>query len=103
MAPAPRTLMLLTVLAAAFMAGNSAAKARGAASVPFAVVADAPTGTGISGSISAKRDGGACSEDSDCESGECEGGSCCTPHGATCDSSSHCCGHQSCGKDGTCP
>ncbi|MDD2336345.1 MAG: hypothetical protein PHD01_07185 [Geobacteraceae bacterium] len=48
-------------------------------------------------------DGAACSSNDDCSSKVCEGGSCCTDYGATCDSSSHCCGHQSCGGDGTCP
>jgi len=51
----------------------------------------------------AKGDGGACSSDDECDSGKCEGGSCCTKHGDPCDSTSHCCGHQSCKKDGTCP
>jgi hypothetical protein len=54
------------------------------------------------------RDGAACSEDDECKSGTCEGGSCCTDTGNTCTSSSHCCGHVSCNipKDetsGTCP
>jgi len=47
-------------------------------------------------------DGAACSCDDECVSKVCEGGSCCTDYGATCDSSSHCCGHQSC-VNGTCP
>jgi hypothetical protein len=49
------------------------------------------------------RDGAACSGADECKSGVCEGGSCCTDYGASCDSASHCCGHQSCTKDGTCP
>jgi hypothetical protein len=48
-------------------------------------------------------DGAACSSNDECSSNVCEGGSCCTDYGATCDSSSHCCGHQSCGSDGKCP
>lgn len=48
-------------------------------------------------------DGAACSDNSECNSGVCEGGSCCTAHGAACNSTSHCCGHQSCGEDGKCP
>jgi Ca2+/H+ antiporter len=48
-------------------------------------------------------DGAACSANSDCSSKKCEGGSCCTKHDDPCDSSSHCCGHQSCGTDGKCP
>lgn len=48
------------------------------------------------------RDGAACSSDDECASNVCEGGSCCTDYGATCDSTSHCCGHQSC-VNGTCP
>ncbi len=47
-------------------------------------------------------DGAACSSGDECNSGTCEGGSCCTAHGDTCDSTSHCCGHQSC-TDGSCP
>jgi hypothetical protein len=47
-------------------------------------------------------DGAACSSDEECTSGKCEGGSCCTKHEDPCDSSSHCCGHQSC-VDGKCP
>lgn len=49
------------------------------------------------------RDGAACSDNDECKSGVCEGGSCCTDYGASCDSSSHCCGHQSCNKNNTCP
>lgn len=48
------------------------------------------------------RDGAACSNNDECSSGVCEGGSCCTNYGDSCDSSSHCCGHQSC-TNGTCP
>ena len=48
------------------------------------------------------RDGAACSENDECQH-VCEGGSCCTDYGKRCDSSSHCCGHQSCTKAGTCP
>jgi hypothetical protein len=55
------------------------------------------TGTSKSG------DGAACSSNSDCSSNVCEGGSCCTNYGDPCDSSSHCCGHQSCGSNGRCP
>jgi len=47
-------------------------------------------------------DGAACSSNDECSSNVCEGGSCCTDYGASCNSSSHCCGHQSC-VDGTCP
>jgi len=46
-------------------------------------------------------DGAACSSNDECK-GVCEGGSCCTNYGDPCNSSSHCCGHQSC-TDGTCP
>lgn len=48
-------------------------------------------------------DGAACSGNDECSSTVCEGGSCCTDYGAICDSSSHCCGHQSCGSDNRCP
>ena len=48
-------------------------------------------------------DGAACSCNDECSSNVCEGGSCCTDYGDPCDSSSHCCGHQSCGSDGRCP
>jgi hypothetical protein len=54
-------------------------------------------------STSKSSDGAACSSNDECSSKVCEGGSCCTDYGATCDSSSHCCGHQSCGSDGKCP
>lgn len=47
------------------------------------------------------RDGAACSSDDECK-GVCKGGSCCTDHGDSCNSSSHCCGYQSC-NNGTCP
>ena len=47
-------------------------------------------------------DGAACSNNDECNSNVCEGGSCCTAHGASCDETSHCCGHQSC-TDGKCP
>ena len=47
-------------------------------------------------------DGAACSTNEECRSNTCEGGSCCTAHGAPCDSSSHCCGYQSC-TNGKCP
>jgi hypothetical protein len=40
------------------------------------------------------RDGAACSSNDECKSDVCEGGSCRTAHGASCDSDSHCCGHQ---------
>jgi len=51
-----------------------------------------------------KSDGGACSNNDECKSGTCEGGSCCTDSGDSCDSSSHCCGHPSQGcTDGKCP
>jgi hypothetical protein len=53
-------------------------------------------------SQSASRDGAACSDNNDCKSKVCEGGSCCTDYGATCDANSHCCGHQSC-TNGQCP
>lgn len=79
-------------------------------------VAPAPGGAAVStqeASVAAGekrkgRDGAACSDGDECQSGTCEGGSCCTDHGATCDSSSHCCGHQSCTvaageTSGTCP
>lgn len=48
-------------------------------------------------------DGAACSGNDECSSSVCEGGSCCTDYGDPCDSSSHCCGHQSCGNNGRCP
>ncbi|MRR54878.1 MAG: hypothetical protein EG822_10270 [Deltaproteobacteria bacterium] len=48
-------------------------------------------------------DGAACSSNDECSSNVCEGGSCCTNYGDPCDSTSHCCGHQSCGSDGRCP
>lgn len=48
------------------------------------------------------RDGAACSDKKECESDVCEGGSCCTDYGKSCDSNSHCCGHQSC-TDNFCP
>lgn len=54
-------------------------------------------------STSKSGDGAACSSNDECSSSVCEGGSCCTDYGATCDSSTHCCGHQSCGSDGKCP
>ncbi len=47
------------------------------------------------------RDGAACSGNSECIH-VCEGGSCCTNYGDPCNSSSHCCGHQSC-NNGKCP
>jgi len=47
------------------------------------------------------RDGAACSSSDECVN-TCEGGSCCTAHDDDCDSSSHCCGHQSC-TNGKCP
>jgi len=56
----------------------------------------------IAGSSTKGRDGAACSSNDECKSDVCEGGSCCTAHGASCDSASHCCGHQSC-SNGTCP
>jgi len=56
----------------------------------------------IVASRSTGRDGAACSSDDECSSNVCEGGSCCTDYGASCDSTSHCCGHQSC-INGTCP
>jgi hypothetical protein len=56
----------------------------------------------IAGSSTKGRDGAACYSGSECKSGVCEGGSCCTAHGSSCDSNSHCCGHQSC-SNGTCP
>ncbi len=90
-----------TVLAAARSAPPGAA-AQGAAAfapAPFTPAAHAA----VPPTCANSPDGAACSSDSDCQSGKCEGGSCCTKHGDTCDSSSHCCGHQSCGTDGTCP
>jgi hypothetical protein len=62
----------------------------------------APSTTVVAGDTKG-RDGAACSSNSECKSDTCEGGSCCTDHGNTCDSASHCCGHQSCGTDGKCP
>lgn len=56
----------------------------------------------MTASRSAGSDGAACSSDDECSSKVCEGGSCCTDYGASCDSSSHCCGHQSC-INGACP
>lgn len=47
------------------------------------------------------RDGAACSSSDECVN-TCEGGSCCTAHDDVCNSSSHCCGHQSC-TNGKCP
>jgi hypothetical protein len=52
-------------------------------------------------SSSKGRDGAACSSNDECI-GVCEGGSCCTDHDVPCDSTSHCCGHQSC-TNGNCP
>lgn len=50
------------------------------------------------------RDGAACSDNDECKSGVCEGGSCCTASGDPCNEYSHCCGHPSQGcTDGTCP
>ena len=56
--------------------------------------------------ISAKEsnDGVACSNNNECKSGVCEGGSCCTDHGVSCSSTSHCCGHPSQGcTNNICP
>lgn len=64
---------------------------------------DIDTSTSSTTSTSKGGDGAACSSNDECTSNVCEGGSCCTDHGATCDSGSHCCGHQSCGSDGRCP
>lgn len=58
--------------------------------------------TSAAASSSKGRDGAACSGNDECQSDVCEGGSCCTDYGASCDESSHCCGHQSC-TNGFCP
>src|SRR5512140_2616199 len=58
-----------------------------------ALQASPAAGAAIAGNA---RDGAACSSKDECKSNVCEGGSCCTDYGASCDSSSHCCGHQSC-------
>jgi len=63
---------------------------------------DVNKSTTTTASRSKGRDGAACSSNDECKSDVCEGGSCCTAHGASCDSASHCCGHQSC-SNGTCP
>lgn len=101
-----RSLIRTGLLAAVVAAGSVSAAGRIAWSPPEpAVVASdggAVAGAAICGATSAKRDGGACSSGDECSSGTCEGGSCCTAHGDTCDDSSHCCGHQSC-TDGKCP
>lgn len=68
-----------------------------------ATAAPEPCGAAATTIAGSRRDGAACSSSDECKSEVCEGGSCCTDHGATCDSSSHCCGHQSCKADGTCP
>lgn len=100
-----RFLILTGLFAAAVAAGGVSADGSTAWSSQEATVAASDggvTNAGICGTTSAKRDGGACSSGDECNSGTCEGGSCCTAHGDTCNDSSHCCGHQSC-KDGTCP
>jgi hypothetical protein len=89
-----------SVLAASKPARVGPASGGAAVSTPEASVA--------AGEKKKGRDGAACSGDDECQSGTCEGGSCCTDHDATCTSSSHCCGHQSCNipageTSGTCP
>lgn len=88
-----------TVLAAGRAATRAATEPPPAASPAWC----APAVNTVAGSDRKGRDGAACSSGDECQSGTCEGGSCCTAHEDTCDSSSHCCGHQSCGSDGKCP
>lgn len=79
-------------------------KARSGAE-PLVVARVAPAADGAPACIADRAkggDGAACSSDDECNSGKCEGGSCCTKQGAACDTTSHCCGYQAC-KDGTCP
>ncbi len=91
--------------AALAAAGGAIAEEKGRSEEPLVVARVAPGADGTPACVAdrAKGDGGACSSNDECNSGKCEGGSCCTKHDDPCDSTSHCCGHQSCGKDGKCP
>lgn len=94
------SLMVAVLAMVAFLVstGAQAASLAGQPEGP-AVMARAAT---VAPSARKGGDGAACSTDDECTSGTCEGGSCCTAHGAACTASSHCCGHQSC-TGGTCP
>ncbi len=107
-----RSTLLASLGVAVLLAGASTVLAAGRPGSRAATGADAqstpawcPASTSavIVASDTKGRDGAACSSGSECKSGTCEGGSCCTDHGETCDSASHCCGHQSCGSDSKCP
>ncbi|MFH1532291.1 MAG: hypothetical protein ABIK09_16315 [Pseudomonadota bacterium] len=103
---AKKSLVLVALLAMACMVGLTYA-----ADTPTAqpvqekgsgLVQDASKAVTTAAARAKGRDGAACSSNDECESNVCEGGSCCTAHGAPCDSASHCCGHQSCTSD-KCP
>ncbi len=90
-----RSILAVGIVAAlAFIVTGGVLASGRPSPAPAAAVAPATAARGA--------DGAACSSGDECQSGTCEGGSCCTAHGDACDSSSHCCGHQSC-TSGTCP
>lgn len=104
---AGKCLVLVAVLCVVFLGGISCAGGTPGTQEGFTfekiLITAGNYDVNTSTSTTKGGDGAACSSNDECSSTVCEGGSCCTDYGSSCDSSSHCCGHQSCGSDGKCP